>query len=129
MNGGSAATGEHIPLKPADDGPWPDVAPDFRETTVAIARTLPACNGQEEVREVEALFADMIASAEREIYIENQFLTCTAVAKALAQRLRANPHLQVLLVAPHTPENWFEYHTMRNGRIQFLRALQGAWRE
>ena len=66
----------------------------------------------------------MIASAEREIYIENQFLTCTAVAKALAQRLRANPHLQVLLVAPHTPENWFEYHTMRNGRIQFLRALQ-----
>ena len=118
------ATGEHIPLKPADDGPWPDVAPDFRETAVAIARTLPACNGQEEVREVEALFADMIASAEREIYIENQFLTCTAVAKALAQRLRANPHLQVLLVAPHTPENWFEYHTMRNGRIQFLRALQ-----
>ena len=118
------ATGEHIPLKPADDGPWPDVAPDFRETAVAIARTLPACNGQEEVREVEALFADMIASAEREIYIENQFLTCTAMAKALAQRLRANPHLQVLLVAPHTPENWFEYHTMRNGRIQFLRALQ-----
>ena len=118
------ATGEHIPLKPADDRPWPDVAPDFRETAVAIARTLPACNGQEEVREVEALFADMIASAEREIYIENQFLTCTAVAKALAQRLRANPHLQVLLVAPHTPENWFEYHTMRNGRIQFLRALQ-----
>ena len=118
------ATGEHIPLKPADDGPWPDVVPDFRETAVAIARTLPACNGQEEVREVEALFADMIASAEREIYVENQFLTCTAVAKAIAQRLRANPHLQVLLVAPHTPENWFEYHTMRNGRIQFLRALQ-----
>jgi phospholipase D1/2 len=119
------ATGEHIPLKPADDGPWPDVVPDFREIAVAIARTLPACNGQEEVREVEALFADMIASAEREIYVENQFLTCTAVAKAIAQRLRANPHLQVLLVAPHTPENWFEYHTMRNGRIQFLRALQG----
>ena len=65
----------------------------------------------------------MIASAEREIYIENQFLTSTAMAKALAQRLRANADLQALLVAPHTPENWFEYHTMRNGRIQFLRAL------
>ncbi|MGB9370028.1 MAG: VTT domain-containing protein [Xanthobacteraceae bacterium] len=116
------ATGEHIPIRPAES-PWPNVAPDFHDVQVSIARTLPACNGQEEVREVEALFADMIASAEREIYIENQFLTCTAMAKALAQRLRANSNLQALLVAPHTPENWFEYHTMRNGRIQFLRAL------
>ena len=117
------STGEHIRLKPAGDSAWPDVAPGFRDVEVAIARTLPACNGQEEVREVEALFADMIASAEREIYIENQFLTSTAMAKALAQRMRANADLQALLVAPHTPENWFEYHTMRNGRIQFLRAL------
>lgn len=117
------ATGEHIPLKPADHAAWPDVAPDLRDVAVAIARTLPACNGQEEVREVEALFGDMIASAEQEIYIENQFLTCAAMAKALAQRLRANTSLQALLVAPHTPENWFEHHTMRNGRIQFLRTL------
>ena len=118
------ATSERISLKPSDRSPWPGVAPEFDDVRVGIARTLPACNGQEEVREVEALFADMIACAEREIYIENQFLTSTTMAKAIAQRLRANPDLQVLLVAPHTPENWFEYHTMRNGRIQFLRALQ-----
>jgi uncharacterized membrane protein YdjX (TVP38/TMEM64 family) len=120
------ATGEHVPLKPADQSPWPSITPDFANVQVAIARTVPIMNGQPEVREVEALFGDMIAAAEREIYIENQFLTAPVIAKALAERLRANPELQALLVAPHTPEKWLEYHTMRNGRIHFLRTLEEA---
>jgi uncharacterized membrane protein YdjX (TVP38/TMEM64 family) len=28
------------------------------------------------------------------------------------------------MVAPHTPDTWLESHTMRNGRIRFLRSLQ-----
>jgi phospholipase D1/2 len=120
------ATGERVPLDPADRHPWPNISPDFRDVRVSIARTLPQCNGQQEVREVEALFADMVASAESEIYIENQFLTCIPIAKALARRLREIPTLQVLLVAPHTPEKWLEHHTMRNGRIRFWRTLQEA---
>jgi len=118
------ATGEHVPTSPARQSPWPDIVPDFQDVDVAIARTLPLMNGQQEVREVEASLADMIASAEREIYIENQYLTAPAIAKALAERLRTRPELQALLVAPHTPEKWLEYHTMRNGRIHFLRTLQ-----
>jgi len=117
------ATGEHVPIRPAESL-WPDVTPDFHNVWIGVARTVPACNGREEVREVEALFGDMIAAAEREIYIENQFLTCIAIAKVLVQRLQEKPDLQALLIAPHTPENWLEYHTMRNGRIQFLRTLQ-----
>jgi phospholipase D1/2 len=120
------ATGEPIPVMATESSPWPDVVADFKDVDVAIARTLPVCNGQQEVREVERLFADMIASAEREIYIENQFLTCTAVAVALAKRLRENTTLQALLVAPHTPAKWLEYHTMRNGRIRFWRMLRDA---
>jgi phosphatidylserine/phosphatidylglycerophosphate/cardiolipin synthase-like enzyme/uncharacterized membrane protein YdjX (TVP38/TMEM64 family) len=120
------ATGERVPVKAAEHPPWPRVAADLSDVQVAIARTLPACNGQEEVREVEVLFADMIASAEREIYIENQFITCAVMARALARRLREKPNLQAVLVAPHTPEKWLEHHTMRNGRIKFLRTLQEA---
>ena len=30
------------------------------------------------------------------------------------------------MVAPHTPDTWLESHTMRNGRIRFLRTLQEA---
>ena len=52
---------------------WPDhVAADFVNIEVGIARTQPAYESQEEVREVEALFLEMIGQAERTIDIENQ---------------------------------------------------------
>jgi phosphatidylserine/phosphatidylglycerophosphate/cardiolipin synthase-like enzyme/uncharacterized membrane protein YdjX (TVP38/TMEM64 family) len=118
------ATGESIPLETTTRIPWPNVTPNFSDVQVTIARTLPAYNGEEEVREVEALFLDMIAAAQRSIYIENQFLTSPVIAQALAKRLQENPALEVLLIAPHTPEKWLEYHTMRNGRIRFWRTLE-----
>ena len=122
-------TGERIPVRPegsASHVPWPDVTPDFTDAKIAIARTLPEYEDQQEVREVEALFCDMIASAERTIYIENQFLTCAGIAKALVKRLKEKPGLEVLMIAPHTPDTWLESHTMRNGRIRFWRTLQEA---
>ena len=74
---------------------WPDgVAPHFSDVSLGIARTEPAFDGGEEVREVETLFIDLIASAERWIYIENQFLTCIPIAGALAKRLREVPGLE-----------------------------------
>ena len=118
-------TGERIAVKP-EGSPWPAVTPDFTHAEVAIARTLPEYEDQQEVREVEALFCDMIASAEHAIYIENQFLTCDAIAKALVTRLKQKPELEVVMIAPHTPDTWLESHTMRNGRIRFLRTLQEA---
>ena len=119
-----ALTGSRNDFAP-DGAPWPrTVKPDFIDVDIAIARTLPLDEGQPEVREAEALFHDMIARAEHSIYIENQFLTCLAVANALAQRMHRRPELEVLMVAPHTPDTWLESHTMRNGRIRFLRTLQ-----
>ena len=120
------ATGESIPRAQAGS-PWPQgVAPDFINAKIAIARTLPAHGEQPEVREVEAQFHDMIATAERVIYIENQFLTSAAVAEALARRMREKPELEAVIVAPHTPTGWLEAHTMRNGRIRFMRILRDA---
>ncbi|MEA2948692.1 MAG: phospholipase [Alphaproteobacteria bacterium] len=120
------ATGEDIPRAQAGS-PWPQgVAPDFTNTRLAIARTRPAHCDMPEAREVEALFHDMIASAERSLYIENQFLTSAAIAQALAQRMQENPELETVIVAPHTPTGWLEAHTMRNGRIRFMRILRDA---
>src|SRR5882724_864012 len=120
------ATGETIP--PVQAGaPWPQgVAPDFTNAKVAIARTLPAHGELPEVREVETLFHDMIAIAERSLYIENQFLTSTAIAQTLAQQMRKKPELEAVIVAPHTPTGWLEAHTMRNGRIRFMCILRDA---
>ena len=47
----------------------------LRETLpVAVVRTDPAHNGREGVREVEALYLDTIASAQRYLYFENQYV-------------------------------------------------------
>jgi phospholipase D1/2 len=106
---------------------WPDcVAPDFTDVDIGIARTYPKRQGAPEVREVERLFLDMIDSAERTIYIENQFMTCEAIAQRLAQRMLKRRGLEVVMVAPNTPESWIEAHTMRNGRIRFRRILEDA---
>jgi phospholipase D1/2 len=119
------ATGETIPVR-ATGSAWPNVTPDFTACAVAIARTLPEYQGQQEVREAEALFADMIARAEHTIYVENQFLTSVPIARALARRLKEKPALEAVLVAPHTPDSWLESHTMRNGRIRFRKVLEEA---
>lgn len=123
------ACGERVPLlrhqaKGAPADPWPDnIIPDFEDISVAIVRTQPPYEAQKEVREVEALFLESIARAEHTIYIENQFLSCMPIARALAKRLREKPELELLIVAPGTHESWLEARSMRNGRIRFTREL------
>lgn len=115
------------PLKSASDDLWPaDIAPRLRDVPLGIARTQPAYDSEPEIREVEALYHDMIASAERCIYIENQFLTCTKVAAALVRRLRERPSLEVVLVTPETYAGWFEQQSMLAGRIRFMQVLEDA---
>jgi phospholipase D1/2 len=104
---------------------WPlRGAPDFSEVDVALARTLPPYQGEAEVREVKALFHDMIARAERTVYIENQFITCAALAETLGRRLRERPELEAVMVAPQAHHSWLESRVMRNGRIRFVGVLR-----
>ncbi len=113
-----------IPIRPHGT-PWPaSVTPDFRDADIAIARTQPAFDDIEEVREVETLFLDMVAQAERAIYVENQFLTNTRFAMALCERLQANPALEAVFVAPGTHDSWIESRTMWTGRLRFMRMLR-----
>src|SRR5256885_6222990 len=84
-----AATGQQ--LKPVtfrgitDNDPWPaSLAPDLQAVEVGIARTAPARAEQPAVREVEKLYLDMIAAANKTLYIQNQYFT----APRLAPRVR-----------------------------------------
>ena len=56
--------------------------------TVALSRTDPQPDGNT-VREVERLFEDAIAAADRLIYIETQYLSSRRIREALVQRMRA----------------------------------------
>jgi phospholipase D1/2 len=113
-------------VEPLGD-PWPDtVRADFTDVDVGIARTQPRYDSEGAVREAETLFTDSIDLAEREIYIENQFLSSSLIADRLADRLGRCPELEVVLVAPRSHDSWVERHTMRNGRIRFWRRVHAA---
>jgi uncharacterized membrane protein YdjX (TVP38/TMEM64 family)/phosphatidylserine/phosphatidylglycerophosphate/cardiolipin synthase-like enzyme len=115
------------PWKEPEHDPWPAaLEPHFRDVTVGIARTQPAHGDAPEIREVEALYLDTIATAERSLYIENQFLTCGRLARALIRRMRERPALEALIVAPKTHHTWLEHRTMLAGRIRFMRAIRRA---
>jgi phospholipase D1/2 len=121
------AIGEREPvLRPTGDS-WPaEVAPDFTDIEIGIARTQPRFTNEPEAHEVKQLFHESIDWAQRSIYIENQFTTSRAIARHLARRLRTNPDLEVVIVAPHAHESLLERRTMRNGRIRFWRTVKAA---
>jgi phospholipase D1/2 len=57
-------------------------------TSVALSRTEPRPDGTT-IREVQHLFEDAIAAAERLIYIETQYFTSRRIREALLARMRA----------------------------------------
>ncbi len=113
------------PVKPPRLDPWPrEVVPTFVDVRVAIARTLPRFEDQPGVHEVQQLFLDMIATARRHIYIENQFLTSRTLGEALARRLGDKEGPEVVLVLPLRTSGWLEQHTMDVLRLRLLRRLR-----
>lgn len=118
---------ETLPSCETAGDPWPEAeTPDFRDIPIGISRTLPPYAGEVETREVENLFTDMFDAAERTLYLENQFLTCSRFAEQLAARLREKPSLELVLVAPRTHHTWFEHKTMLAGRVRFMQILREA---
>jgi phosphatidylserine/phosphatidylglycerophosphate/cardiolipin synthase-like enzyme len=117
---------EAPPLAPTGD-PWPShIEPDFRVTEIGIARTLPASDEMDEVREIEALFLDGIDQATRTIYIENQFITAPRIAERLAKRLADRPALEAVIIVPQALHSWLESQAMGSGRSRFIAALRAA---
>jgi phosphatidylserine/phosphatidylglycerophosphate/cardiolipin synthase-like enzyme/uncharacterized membrane protein YdjX (TVP38/TMEM64 family) len=104
---------------------WPEsVAPDFRDVTVGIARTVPESLEGPGVYEIERLYLEAIARAERTIYIENQYLNCDAIAKALARQAEQAPELEIVIVSNQESGGWLEERTMGVGRRSFISLLQ-----
>ena len=123
----SRAAGEK--LKPPGKGvgdPWPgNLSPDLENVPVAVVRTDPAHDGREEVREVEALYLDAIASAQRFIYMENQYLTSFSVGKAIAASLEKEQGPEIVIIL-RVGSDWLEEATMGVFRARLLALLREA---
>jgi phospholipase D1/2 len=113
--------------RPKSGNRWPDsVAVDGRDITAGIARTEVETSDRPGITEVARLFEASIATANRLIYIENQFTTANEIARALARRMASVPSLKVLIVAPRAHSSWFESQAMQGGRRSFTAPFVAA---
>jgi len=111
-------------VDPAGD-PWPDgMEPDFTDVDFGVCRTLPEMQERTEAREIENAYIAAIGTAERLIYIENQYMTSETVGEAMVERLKARPDLEAVLVGPRTPRGWIESKTMGVGRLRFMKRFE-----
>jgi phosphatidylserine/phosphatidylglycerophosphate/cardiolipin synthase-like enzyme/uncharacterized membrane protein YdjX (TVP38/TMEM64 family) len=118
----SGTSVRRLPL--AGYSPWPRSVPvDVREADVAVARTEPA---PADVREVERLHLEAIASARDSIYVENQYFSAASIADALAARLAEGGGPEVVLVLPSACSGWIEERTMGARRASLLQQLRDA---
>jgi phospholipase D1/2 len=86
---------------------------------------------QESVQEIRALYLEAIQSAERFIYLENQYFSSRAIFEALMSRMRQTERgrLEIVFVLPRQPEALREQLAMGVAQVKLLRLLRDAARE
>ena len=121
-----ARAGGHdmAPCRPQRESPWPEqLAAEFTDVEIGIARTRAKWNGWGEVREIESLFVEHIARARRFIYAESQYFASRRIAEAIALRMAEPDPPEVFLVNPHSAEGWLEQTAMDGARVQLCHAV------
>jgi phosphatidylserine/phosphatidylglycerophosphate/cardiolipin synthase-like enzyme len=105
-------------------GLWPAwIEPSFRDRPVAISRTVPKQDGITEVREIEQLYIDMIESAERFIYADNQYFASRHVAEAIARRLTERNGPEIVIINPISADGWLQEAVMGSARAALFYPL------
>jgi phosphatidylserine/phosphatidylglycerophosphate/cardiolipin synthase-like enzyme len=103
---------------------WPaDLPVQFENVEVAIARTRAEYEEACEIREIEALYLDMIAAAKRFIYFENQYFTSAKLAAAIAKRLEVDDPPEFVMVMPRKADGWLEQTAMDGARVRLAREI------
>ena len=119
------AGGKPLPKPEGQSEPWPEeLVPQFRDVEVAIARTRAAVEGHEPVREIEALFLNMIAGAQRFFYAENQYFSSRAITDAICKRLAEPDGPEFVIVNPKTSQGWLDDEVMSPARAELLERIR-----
>ena len=118
------ASGEELhPVEGRSDC-WPEQLPcQFTNAEIAISRTRPQMPELPEVREIERLVLDQIASAERHIYAESQYFASRLIAEAIARRLEEPDGPEIVLINPISADGWLEQVAMDTARARLYQAL------
>ena len=118
------ATGETLePIKGAETI-WPHgLDANLTGVDVAIARTRAAYHDCDEIKEIEALFLDMIASAKRFIYAESQYFASPRIAAAIRARMMEKDGPEFVLVNPIRADGWLEQVAMDATRCRLAQVI------
>ena len=104
---------------------WPEGLPVmFEHVDVAIARTAPSMEDQEELTEIERLYMHQIAAAKRHIYAESQYFASRRIAEAIAKRLAEPDGPEIVVVNPIAADGWLEQQAMDTARARLFEALK-----
>ena len=122
-----AATDETLAAPPPRTEMWlDDVAPDFLNVPVAIARTAPARGQVRAVSEIAELTADILSAARRSIYIEAQYFTASNVRRALERSLASSQGPEIVVVVTRSSQGMLERLVMGGNRDRLIRHLRRA---
>lgn len=86
----------------------------------SLSRTDPGLKAYE----IEALYLDAIDAAKKNIYIENQYFTCTSIAEALARQLERVDGPEVVIVLPYDYLGSFERAVYVHRRNKIKKILE-----
>lgn len=117
-------TSEELDPLTGVDNDWPGtLRAMFTNVDIAIARTRAEYDGKEAIREIEALWLDMVCAAKRFLYIENQYFTSAKVAAAIADRMQEKDPPEIVLVMPHCADGWLEQQAMDGARAMLIERI------
>lgn len=106
---------------------WPDgLAVEFSDIPLAISRTHPPVKDQEPTHEIERLWLDQIAAAERFLYIESQYFASRAIVSAMAKRLQEPDGPEIVVVNPDTADGWLQPLAMDTARARLFTWIKRA---
>lgn len=118
------AGGDPLPVPGASAACWPDdLDVGFRDCEVAISRTVGAMPDEAPVHEIEALYLDLIARAEKWIYAESQYFASHRIARAIAARLAEEDGPEIVVINPVAAQGWLEPVAMDTVRAKLVEAL------
>lgn len=120
-----AATEECLPAPNTNMDPWPpQLEPTFAKVDVVIARTRGHEGPNTEVREIEALFLDLIASAHHSVYIETQYFASRSVTEGIIRRLQEPDGPEFVIINPKTAQGWLDETVMSPARAILLQTVR-----
>ena len=104
---------------------WPEALPvQFTHAAVAISRAEPEMPDFPMVLEVERLYLDHIALAERFLYAESQYFASRRIAEAIAARLEEEDGPEIVIVNPVGAQGWLAPIAMDSARARLFEALK-----